>query len=457
MNAAILRDKVRAPYYSAIARRVGKGGEEIADALREFYQLFDTGDVIEWLAGLYDPTHGAFYYSPSARDNDFTEHKGRRIRLLPDIESTCQALVFIQNSGLARHLENDARRLLPDGVMKRIIAFTKSLQAENGYFYHPQWERGWVDTCINRRSRDLHWCSSLLRGCAVRPEYDTPDGLLGSSRRRAQRDPSQASPVPRHLSGKEEFIRYLRGMDMERHSYHLGSEIATQTDIILERDRELMLSGAGYSLMDILCDWMCEIIHPETGHFQRYSNYYGVNGFLKAGSMFNDARRPMPYPDAAADSCFEAIMSNERPEYITDVYNGWYALTFILENQKLYAGERGVFIYKKLTEKAYEKAPEMIRKTMEKVRLFEKEDGSFSYLTNMSSPTSMDMPVAVFGTNEGDVNSTGISINGIIRKILATLGLDDLTPPVFMREDAQRFKALITKQINTANQPFETR
>ena len=453
MNAAILRDKVRAPYYSAIARRVGKGGEEIASALREFYQLFDIGDVISWFVELYEPRIGAFYYSPSARDNEYTEHKGRRVRLLPDVESTCQALTFIQNSGLARHLEGDARRLLPDGMMKKIISFTKSLQAENGYFYHPQWDRAWVDSCINRRSRDLHWCSSLLRGCNVRPDYDTPDGLVGTNRRRGVHtsEKNNSLSIPSHLASKENFIKYLRGMDMERRSYHHGSEIATQTGIILERDRELMMSGEGYSFMNILCDWMCEIMIPETGHFQRYSDYYGVNGFLKAGSKFNDAKRPMPYPDAAANSSFEAILSNERPEYITDVYNSWYSLSLILENQKLYAGERGMFIYKKLTEKTYERAPEMIRKTMEKVKLFEKEDGSFSYLPTMSSPTSMDMPVAVYGTNEGDVNATGISINGVIRKILVTLGLDDLTPPVFSRDDAQRYQTLISKKINSTS------
>jgi hypothetical protein len=68
-------------------------------------------------------------------------------------------------------------------------------------------------------------------------------------------------------------------------------------------------------------------------------------------------------------------------------------------------------------------APEAIKATREKISLFKKSDGSFSYLKNMSSSTSQSMPVAIYGSNEGDVNATIICTTGILGNMFSCLSL----------------------------------
>ena len=57
-------------------------GKEATAALRKLYDLYGKS-LLDWLASLYDPETGFFYYAGSARDND---------GFLPDCESTCRTL-----------------------------------------------------------------------------------------------------------------------------------------------------------------------------------------------------------------------------------------------------------------------------------------------------------------------------------------------------------------------------
>ena len=47
----------------------GEDGKELAAAYRELYSIFDE-ELIEWVANLYDPITGGYYYSNAARDNE---------------------------------------------------------------------------------------------------------------------------------------------------------------------------------------------------------------------------------------------------------------------------------------------------------------------------------------------------------------------------------------------------
>ena len=81
-----MRDLSR--YYKEIEESHGKA---TAEATEYLYSLYTDG-IYKWLAGIWDGKVGGFYYSVSARDNEFVEVKGNKIQLLPDIESTEQAL-----------------------------------------------------------------------------------------------------------------------------------------------------------------------------------------------------------------------------------------------------------------------------------------------------------------------------------------------------------------------------
>ena len=65
-------------------------GEAAAAEFLELYRLYDEQYYL-WLASLWQPEIGGFYYSVSGRDT---------LGMLPDIESTVQAMRFAGRSGL---------------------------------------------------------------------------------------------------------------------------------------------------------------------------------------------------------------------------------------------------------------------------------------------------------------------------------------------------------------------
>ena len=69
---------------------LGGNGKEIVAAYKDLYSVHDKR-MISWLAKLFDPDIGGFYYSNSGRDNEYIDFKGKRHYFLPDIESTIQA------------------------------------------------------------------------------------------------------------------------------------------------------------------------------------------------------------------------------------------------------------------------------------------------------------------------------------------------------------------------------
>ena len=105
-----------------------------ADAAHDFMSLFDDR-IYEWLASVWDSEIGGFYYSLSARDNEYVEVKGKKILLLPDIESTSQAFGSLLTDGIGKSYAD-----YPTKMKDKAVKFIASCQdPEDGYFYHPQW------------------------------------------------------------------------------------------------------------------------------------------------------------------------------------------------------------------------------------------------------------------------------------------------------------------------------
>ena len=145
---AFLRDertKMREKHFLGVEAKFGK---DAADAFRILYDLYDER-IYLWLANLWDPEIGAFYYSNSARDTD---------GYLPDIESTCQAIGFLQYSGIYACCGGTLDSDTPEFMKKKILDFVIRLQDPDGFFYHPQWGKNIVDS---RRGRDLNWALQL--------------------------------------------------------------------------------------------------------------------------------------------------------------------------------------------------------------------------------------------------------------------------------------------------------
>ena len=440
-------------------------------AIENYYTLYDTR-LVSWYANLYDPSIGGYYYSNSARDN---------AQFLPDAESTCQALNLFGSSGMCSRVGDLWQNGIPEIMKEEIGRFIKGLQKPNGFFYHPQWTVEAVDARISRRSRDLSWCTGILYALGLSPTYDSPNGMKGDgllydgtpapkaklTRELSASSVALASSVvlsasyAEHLENDVTFKEYLEKLLRDNsgglHFYYIGNQLTSEMPQIKERDKQLLADGADYSLVDILIKWLNSHQNPENGLWESTSGYLGVNGLLKISGIYSAAGVEIPYGDLAAKSAIEAITSKEQLSAVVDIYNTWYAALNVFDNMLLYgktleidgvklsAAERVEAMRKGILEDAVT----YINATREKLSIFQKSDGSFSYHPNMTSSSSQGMPVAL-PINEGDVNATGICSNGTTGLMFEVLGLP--RPPLFGEVDRIRYMEIISAKRRAQNE-----
>ena len=421
----------------------------IREAFEDYYHdIYRSGDVIAWVANLYSPTHGGFYYSNSARDND---------GFLPDIESTKQAMDIIPCIGTNDSLGNTPKDFYPDWIKKQIIKFIKERQNENGYFYHPQWQKEFTDTKPNRRGRDLAWACKILEDFGEAPTYDTPIGVRGNGllwngtvapnyTHSVEIKEEPAAPkeefVTPQLKDKDSFLAYLDTFDINGASYPTGNTLESQANQILARDVQLKKLGANYSLCEILTDWFNKHQNPETGLWTLGSKIdaIGISGLLKISNTYNRINKPIPNPERGIASAITLIESGYDAGNVCAILNPWYALGTLFDNIKRCSGLSEEETNEKLSgfkKYIFEHSAEMILSTKRLLIQFKKADGSFSMCKNSSSKYSQEHLVAVPDTNEGDVNATIISLIGIVGHIFNLLELKRI--PVFTCADKMRF------------------
>ena len=446
-------DLMLAEYWANLAKEAGGGklGEETVAAMQKMYSLYNDNAVL-WLADLYDPVEGGFYYSNSGRDTD---------GFLPDIESTGQALTFLTGTGMTTSVYD----ALPENVREQLINFVRIRQRSNGYFYHPQWEISAIDNNVTRRGRDLGYAESVLRTLRGAPIYNTPNGMKGDGESSADALPVSKSlyerlgnstvnaaskvvatsdaSVPEYIRNEINFRNYLSTLDINKDSYGVGSEIVAQAREIENRDKVLKAQGANYSLVKILVDWMNDHCYENTGHWKNIADYEGNNGLLKISDAYNALKAPLPYPAAAVRSAVACITSDDEAPTVCFPYNTWFSVNNVFDNltkyNPAYADEIITSIRKELrlniTAEAYA--------TFEKVLQFAKVDGSFSYLIGETSNVSEGMPVALPHTDEGDVNATFICTCGTASGMFRALGYTYI--PIFTESDMLRFQARLAE------------
>lgn len=443
-------------YYKALADKVGgEQGKRIAEAIRDMYTLYKP-EMIDWFAELYDPTVGGYYYSNGARDNEKIGYQGVCYDLRPDTESTEQALRFIKTSGLLG--DSTLKEKLPDWMRDQIIRYIKGLQHPNGFFYNTQWPKELADSKLSRRARDLGWCVSILENLGSAPTYDTPTGIKGdgldadgnpvkNTLASDGGEPKCASTVaiPPELENRESFIKYLDSLDIKHESYSVGNTLTAIAGQIIYRDKELEAAGADYSLRKIIIDWLNENQNPENGLWHDTANYYGVNGLMKTSGVYGKIGVLMPYADKAVKSAIDAISTDETPDAVTCIYNTWFAVTRIKRHLRTHGGEEGQRMADKIVEDLRKTAPEAIRITKEKLAVFAKPYGSFSYGPMASAGRSQGMPVTFRGAYEGDVNATIICSSDILGYMYSALELSDVSVPIYSPEDFERYVSIIEK------------
>ncbi|MBQ8529116.1 MAG: hypothetical protein IJ459_05195 [Clostridia bacterium] len=398
------RDKMRSDSFLLAAETIGKSA---AEGLEYLYSIYNEGMYL-WLAGLWEPEIGAFYYSNSARDTE---------GYLPDIESTAQALNHLVTAGIFAYLgEGSYGTLAPDYIRYPVLNFALSLQDPDGYFYHPQWGK---NIGVTRRGRDLSWSTQLIKAFGGTPKYTTP--IAGTAEAK--------NLLPEHLQSLDKFREYIYALDLKGNSYWVGNYLQAQA---------LQIKAAGQEYVDTLLDWYRSNQNPENGLWTENITYSGTNGLMKICLTYSSCNAPLPYAERAFDSCIEVLTSNGRSGMMTSYYNPWTTLRMIIDNVRAHDSEEKA---QKLTAKLCANTAAMAVATADKVVEYRKADGSYSYSPDRSSHQSQGAPVAVPNTPEGDVNGNCLASTGIIGSICSTLGIPRV--PLFCKEDGKLFFELL--------------
>lgn len=403
----------QAMYAEKFAPLKEKLGAEGTEELIKLYGIFDERFYI-WLAGLYDPVIGGFYFSESGRD---AEGFG------PDIESTVQALSFTQTMGLT--YGKPVKDAYSKEVGEALVRFTQSLQdPENGYFYHPQWGR---KINIPRRGRDLSWSTRLLEMFDAKPFYPTPMERL------EQRKGTEG--LPEHLKSVEAFKEYLADFDLSTRSYWVGNTLQAQA---------IQIKAAGEDIINTLCDWLEKNQRVDNGLWQEGVCYDSVNGLMKMALMYTTLGRPIPRPEKGLMSAIEAALSNQEIVFCCQFYNPFSTISSIIHNVGKFQGKDEA---ERLKAKVFENATALIKRTREKVILCRDPEGIYHYnpYGKGDGRRSQMAPVALGGMNDPNVNGACICINGTLRELCAALGLPII--PVFCDEDAKLFQELINSAV----------
>lgn len=397
-NIFSISDKIsdlRAEEQAADMENIGKLlGADALNSFKKLYGLFDE-ELYIWLANLWCPDNGGFYYSASARNNE---------GFLPDLESTGQALNTLVRSGLASAYEDEWAKMLPDSVKAKLLSFAKDMQAEDGYFYHPQW-----GTSVNRsrRGRDAGWARTIITNLGGKPNYpyisDTSVELSSLITRRLNSG-SSVQAVSRVVAvaatdeiyaTKESFIAYLDSLKFNENSYSAGNAINSTVSAIKK-----------YGHWETLRQYLTEHQNPNNGLWEDEVSYQSVNGLMKLCTCFGSS---FPNAEKALDSAIEILLTPLDDELtgITFVYNPWVAIANLLH---AVSSEKAV----ELREMLYSNASAIFTQVATKLAAFAKEDGGFSYLRDYSSPFSQEALVAVSGSVESDVNATSIAISTVV-------------------------------------------
>lgn len=402
-----------------------KLGASAASYLRDIYALYDS-DLYIWLANLYDPEIGGFYYSSSARDTT---------GFLPDIESTAQAFNLIDNAKLSKPYDESWVNMFSDSTKEAMLNFALSLQDADGYFYHPQWGKNISST---RRGRDLGWATGIIVDLESLPYYDAPNGVSG---RESETAPvatefaltgrlnlstvtavSKVVPaaVAAELSSEAKFREYLENLKINENSYSAGNLLSARAGEI---------TNAG--MLGVVREFLTEKQDSNTGLWESEVTYDSINGLMKICGFFDESY-PFPNVQNAVNSTIEILMLDMEDDLPTVcyIYNPWRALETI---KACLTDEQLVDFDATLKENA----ATLFAKTLPKLALFRKEDGGFSMNPESSSSMSQGVIAAVANSRESDVNATGIGVSTVVKYMLPCFGIE--APDIYCKYDAIYF------------------
>ncbi len=399
-------------------------------AMKALYGLFDR-DTYMWIAGLYDPEIGAFYFSESARDH---------VGFLPDVESTRQALTFMERMGMTADFGGNLSAAVPKEISDKMVAFVKSLQDPDGYFYHTQWGKN-IQT--SRRGRDLTWSKYILNKFGATADYRLPDDTdvdvddMSAYTERPLTSPLSSGVVAAvssvtskvvatayteaDFSSPAAFIAWMNSLDFEHNSHADGQNFSSQAS---------MVKAKGYA--DIALQNLYDRACPETGLWEDTVSWGSIGGLLKLSSAISTLGGVIPYPEQAISSCMEALLSDEEQSSMTCVYNCVNGASNVMNSMRREGKDDRV---REIQAELRKEAETLINACTQKILGYKNDDGGFGYHLNKGATHSQGALVAL-GVDESDMNGTLLA-TGSITGLINIMGLP--TVRVYSTEEYQEF------------------
>lgn len=455
---------------------------DVVAAFRTVYAFYEGDNLLDWIANLWDPEVGGFYYSRSARD-----YEG----FLPDIESTNFALGLLSSLGAM----TDRNTQLPLDMQLAILNFAKSMQSKNdGYFYHKQWAQDKSQLNVDRYGRDLATATSLITsfyidtdGDGVKEKQYPNYCIPGSTKCKEHTDTdyrctfpvetvaaiadsvNATSPLSSGVSAAVSKVStsVVTPTASNRPDYSSAAafrkwlEEYNKGDAVKENSgnahniAELRLEIIAHGYLDVVLDYLDEVqaeIFEEqvrdgetpTGAWQKTANFRAVWGIYKYLAIYNVSKAQsreidLKYVPYMLDTCITVISAPAESTYhVNDVMNQWTAISRIITNVEWYHGKDKAEEVKQYVRENV--TAQTILGNLEKVRPFKVADGSFGYTTEGKSlATIYGVPISL-GLVEGDLNSAVLAHN-VYRTMYTAIGYTPV--PLCEPSDLDRFLGII--------------
>ena len=449
------REEARARYQAALAEEIKRFHtrwertnlrEEVIEALKELYSLYSDQAMI-WLAELWDPETGGFYYSNSARD-----YEG----FLPDLEDTRFALAnLIGNYRLFKNKDDFLTRLSYWGIddfAERLTSWVASLRAPDGYYYHPQW---------GKRVDDVGLFRHLNNANALFDLFGKKSSAPTAEEKKPQEDPSV---LPWYMQSKEAIVEWLESFQWTRNqTYHSASVIGVMGPT---------LSRIG--LIDTVIDYFDKKFEIYgNGTFEDAVDRMSLNGTMKVTDLYIEAGRTFPLFEKVLEATVRVLISAEPTSGICSVANPYRNLAALrkMANRDIDAAQRAydgapeqesALLADRLSaarerlrrfeEVLQENAVLIIRKTAECLKIFLKDDGAFSMRPDRCGAETCGVQWAL-RLPESDINGTNQGIQVIVGGVFGAL-LNEPPVDVWSPEVRERVLQILANKNPVKKRPI---
>lgn len=264
----------------------------------------------------------------------------------------------------------------------------------------------------------------LMTGLGARPLYPTAIERISNSVKDGGEDKGN-SVIPEHLRSREAFLSYLESLNINGvgKSYAVGHAIASLIP-------EIKAAGLAEDCYEFL-----NFTAKSNGVWEDEVNNVSANGLMKISCAYSALGKKMPFMlnsfSAAVDIACNAKITEK--DGITTVYNPPFVMLNLFSTMKATSDGENYALCKKMI---VEKAPELLTKTADNVKLYKEPDGSFSYGIGHTSYTSQGQPVCLPGIPESDVNANSLAQGARERTLIA---LDIPLSPLFDEKDTKLF------------------